>query len=326
MTSPNGLGILAAAMPKLNLSPWLGATEEERRSVKWLLSLYTSEFFFFFHIPLFVELPAGIREPPSASDETLFSRLGRIAYIRNGRHYPKPWFQLVIFILRSGLNLACLIFLFYDLRHSKIWEGSKLHEIGKIFTGFYSTIGWYCFLASLGLYIISYLHQRYHLTREASSNPGFVEIPIKLYWLSHLSIINFSLDFPGASVPSVRVSRAIICLINIIAVIVVVFTVLFEERFIEAWDCYPAGTPYADHQYGLCPMYLGRTVSPVCDQPGIRCGRERLMAHTEFQSSLSLAHMFLTVSFAIYIISITTKITYWRTLLEESALDAKKVQ
>lgn len=272
--------------------------------------------FFFFHIPLFVELPTGIRVPPSKENGSLLSKEERVAYIRNGRHYPKPWFQIAVFIIRSFLNLAAIVLLLFDLRESKIWSGSELHKISTIFYGTYATYGWYCLAASLFVYVVSYFHQRYHL---ASEKAGLTEIPEKLYWFSHLSIVNFSLDFPGATVPAVTASRLIICVINIIAVLIVVFVVVFEERFIEAWDCYPAGTSYAEHKYGLCPMFLDRTVSPVCDQPGIRCGRERVMAKAGFQNGLSLAHLFLSVSFAIYVISITTKITYWRTLAEEVA-------
>lgn len=304
---------------------WIGATKDERRAVKWLLSLYTSEIFFFLHLPLFVELPAGDRVPPKKDDTNLSSRLGRIAYIRNGRHYPRQWFQPLIFLLRTGLNLACLYFLFYDLRTSSIWTGSELHKITTIFTN-YSAIGVWCFVASLLLYVISYLHQRYHLVSEQEKNPGIVEIPTRLYWFSHLSILNFSLDFPGASVPAAQVSRAIVCIINVIAVLIVLFVVFFEEPFLEAWDCYAAGTPIDGHEYGLCPAFLHRDVSPVCDQPGIRCGRERTMAHAEFQSSLETAHLFLSFSFAVYLTSITTKINYWKTITAEVIVNTKKIQ
>lgn len=300
---------------------WIAASPTERKSVSWLLSLYTSEFFFLFHLPLFVELPEGVRKPPKANSLSLASRQGRIAYIRNGRHYPHPWFQLGVFICRSALNLTWLVFIFYDLRASPIWEGTHLHHISRIFK---LGPGWYCFFASTVLYVISYLHQRYHLTREEADNPGSVSISVPLYWLSHLSIINFSLDFPSGPVPSTQISRALICIINAIALCIVAFVTIFEEPFIEAWDCYREGTPITKHEYGLCPMYLGRTVSPVCDQPHIRCGRERVMAHSEMQYALSIAQMFLSASFAIYLISINTKITYWRTLLEKATSEKQQ--
>lgn len=325
MTSPSGLGIryegAQVSIDMADKEARTPITSEEFHSVKWLTALYTSEFFFLFHLPIFVELPIGAQKIPSKEAFSLISREQRTAYLRSGYSPPSQWFQIVIFGLRSALNLACLVLIFYDLRKSKIWDGSDLHEVTEVFTGFKASIGWYLFLASLGLYGISYCHQRYHLAYEESRNPGSVVVPQKLYWLSHLSVFNFSLDFPAAAVPSVQVTRALVCILNIIALIIVAFVTLFEERFIKAWGCYPPDTSIGDYKYGICPAFYDRPYMPVCTQPGIRCGREDESAHAAFQHSLMIAQMLLSVSVTFYILSVSPKLTYWRAITEQTTID-----
>jgi hypothetical protein len=100
--------------------------------------------------------------------------------------------------------------------------------------------------------------------------------------------------------------------------------VLFEKPFIDAWQCYPEGTSVYDLKYGVCPAFLGRQISPICDQPGIRCGRETTRYSSEFHTAMSLTQLLLSVSFAIYIASVTPKVQYWKTIFDKAVVDATK--
>lgn len=302
----------------------MSASKEERESISWLLSLYTSEVFFLFHLPLFVEIPYRTPVETTSSTYSLSNRLERAAFIRDGYHQPRPWFQLLIFVLRSILNLLFLIYVTIDLKMSKLWTLEEPHHVFDIFKGHNGQMGLFCLLLSAGLYVLSYIHLRFHLIHVESKSPGSVVIPEKLYWLSHFSIINFSLDLPAASVPSVRLSRLLVCVLNIIAIGIIVFVAVFEKQFIDAWQCYPEGTGVKDLKYGLCPAFLGVKTSPICDQPGIRCGRETNRYDSTFSSTITLCRHILCVSLAVYIVSITPKIQYWKTLHDSSVIRAER--
>lgn len=115
---------------------------------------------------------------------------------------PKPYFQLTIFLLRCSLNFAALVIIFFDLRKTSQGHSRSAADIAHIiFKGETAKKGWWIILASAVLYLISYIHQRYHLTHvvnKAVETHDALAIPVRLYWTAHISVVNFSLDLPGS--------------------------------------------------------------------------------------------------------------------------------
>ena len=231
-------------------------------------------------------------------------------------------FQLVIFCLRVSLNSVALIYLLYDSRHVDNWEQSKNDVIANTVASGYSPIGLYMLLASLVLYYVSYQHQKMHirnqiidqcdkrLSIDKNGFPEPKEFPVFLFGCSMISIINFSLDFPASNVPSVIFSRVLVCAINSIVVLIILFLVFFEVPFKEAWGCYAPYQTMDDYNYGLCPLFLNRPTASCCDQPGVNCAQTEENNNHAFSSVKAFIHMALSVSFGIYIISANSIIAY----------------
>lgn len=201
-------------------------------ATKWLTSIYTSEVSFLLHLPLFITIstpddiysaPTPTTSPTDPGNITPFERLANITLQklvslwnklksseyktqqlwREKHPSPKPYFQLVIFAIRTILNFSAMVMIFWELR---VDSGKTSAQIAhSVFHSRTSRYGWYFLLASLILYVVSFVHQRYHLmqivSKSTSSNDIIIRhFPNKLYWLAHLSVLNFSLDLPGTQV------------------------------------------------------------------------------------------------------------------------------
>ena len=74
--------------------------------------------------------------------------------------------------------------------------------------------------AALAVHFVQYAVHRYHLINcvPSSSEERAAEAELKpwAYWLAHVSIINFSIDFPGLMMPDVKFSNTLIILINLV--------------------------------------------------------------------------------------------------------------
>ena len=265
----------------------------------WLRSLYTSELFFFLHLQAFISLE-GKDITPSKSDP--------------GHHKPTSWFQLFVFLSRVILNVAALACLFFDLSDSEIWSGSNLHDLRLVFNGTYALAGWSLLGVSFILYIMSYFHQKFHLSRFP------IEFPVHMYWLAQISAVNFSFDLPAASVPTASITRFFVCLINLICIGIVCFVVFLEEQLVKAWGCYPQGTPLSGYKYGICPAFYGLEWTPVCTQPNIRCSEGASRGVQLQTATFHLACIILAVSFSIYVLSIQTKISWWQDVIFKKSL------
>lgn len=271
----------------MHLQPQTDAT-------KWLTTIYLSEVSFLLHTPLFIKLDSKLNiyaeEPPppvpdwaqNAPTNTFFgiyarNFLGRVNRLQqkirsaefrfkrmwHQRHpRPLPLFQIAIFSIRSILNFTALVFIFWNLRIDTGKDTSEMtHEV---LHSKQAVIGWRLLLASFVIYILSYFHQRYHLMQlitKASSSDQIIALhfPVRLYWLAHLSIINFSLDFPGvlpafaclssilthvyvagALVKSVQLSRFMVCTLNIVAGVLLAFCIMAIEPFTKVCILYSA--------------------------------------------------------------------------------------
>jgi len=65
-------------------------------------------------------------------------------------------------------------------------------------------------------------------------------------------------------------------------------------------------------------LYTIHTFAQVCDQPGVRCGNELVKTKDLLTHELRVAQYILAGSFAIYIMSIGPKISYYTTALDQT--------
>lgn len=200
--------------------------------IKWLTTIYLSEVSFLLHLPLFIQITTDMDIYTESSDnapsiaknanaQTIFtfyaqkflSKFWNI--VKRIRAYkkemvkiwkekhpkPKPYFQLTIFVLRCTLNFAALVIIFFDLRKTAKGDARSAADMADIIlNGSTAKNGWWLIFVSFLLYMVSYIHQRYHLTHvvnKAVENHDALAIPTRLYWTAHISVINFSLDLPG---------------------------------------------------------------------------------------------------------------------------------
>ena len=237
--------------------------------------------------------------------------------------------QWIIMFTRLLLNILAIGLLFEEVLSSDTGP-YKPHEFAQTVTkSHYRFVSLYLFLASFGLYIISYFHQKYKLKHAykyltTSTDPN-LQVPLILYILAHLSLINFSLDFPSGRVPTTKFTRFVVILANVIAFSIVIFTYYAIEPFDDAWGCYPSYYSYTQLDFGLCPAWYSSNPSfltPCCDQPGVRCGTASQKASAQFDRAIFLAHMTLAISFFVYLSSITAKYNYlvftWETYIEKN--------
>jgi hypothetical protein len=246
---------------------------EYNHALLWMRTVYFSELAFLFHLPLFIGLETA-----------------------SGAH---PLFQRVLYGFRAICNILAVTLYF----RFGLWLSAS------IFLGL-----------SVVLYYISFEHQKLHLanqlfavaksqTTEEGRYPSL--FPATLYWITHtFSPLNFTLDLPALGIPTVKATRAIICTVNIVALLYYLFYLWCDEPLDDAWGCYASYDGIDDLQYGMCPAAYGRAVASCCDQPGVDCTKSS-QSDTNNMHALSpfLFHA-LGLTFSIYSISARTKITY----------------
>jgi hypothetical protein len=262
-TSPRGCGIIYVDAFKPQVVPDM-AKGGNTEAIKWLNTLYLSEVAFFLHLPLFLPITSATSTYNRTHDETpttptqvsheattvfghyanavvnrltaFYRRVSsekyrRVTLWRKRHPHPHPYVQLFFFLARCSLNLAWYILVFHTMRYTD--NRTTADAIHLVFHGHHAYSGWMCFVASLVLWVLSYFHQRYHLLHVLRKAPvaGLIRIPARMYYFAHFGGLNFSFDLPGASVPSVKLSRFLVCAINVCAGVIVVFTTFVIEPF-----------------------------------------------------------------------------------------------
>lgn len=226
--------------------------------------------------------------------------------------------------MRIILNFIALIYLLDDVKRQSNWIQNSDKVLISTIESNYSTVGWSLLGASLVLYYISYQHQRHHLTKRIEKT-GELPMPTVLYFTCHcFSLVNFSFDFPGWGIPTVLLSRIIVVAINIVAIACVLFFVFLETPFALAWGCYAPYLKYKDYDYGVCPAFLDRQYSSACDQPGVNCAKQLDTETSEFNHVKAFTQMALTVSFAVYFISVQKKVGYFKEEIKRVGYNKKK--
>ena len=182
--------------------------------------------------------------------------------------------------------------------------------------------GW-ALLISLLLYIFSYVHQKHHIDylMSSDSDPSRY-FPGVLYTACNISVANFVFDIPGWGITRTVFSHYCILVLNALSVLVIVFYIFAEEPFVKAWGCYPDPRNIQSLNFGMCPFYFDRSeqqqsLSPVCDQPGVRCDQSEARAQELFAESLSISQIIITHSVVTYISSISPRYLYWKSKIEK---------
>jgi len=314
-----------------------------KKATQWLTTIYFSELGFL-GLPYFmISVPEGPIKFPRFSFEGWFNRIRRRWSQSSDSPTPLPsavriyWSYSIVFFIRGILNTVGFALILSetpnissevpynprlydpDRKSMSPTEVLELYGDATVSTAA-SRAGWWVLLASLIIHFISYTHHKRLLERALlqadtetfGPNPG--EIWPRLYTLCHLGLFNFVLDFPSWTVPSTQEGRWLCTFVNVLAGLVIVFTVFVTQPFESAWGCYPSKSSVEDLQYGLCPAFFSNEAAfqPVCDQPGVRCGEGIIRDRAVFRHAVAIAQSLLSVSVAVYILSIQEKVSYYR--------------
>ena len=307
----------------------------EQKATNWLAAVYFSELgflglaYFLVSVPTKLELPklkftgwvarfiAKIRNeaPPSGySDADIQSN-----------HF---WVFSIVFLIRGILNITALSLILKDTIHI---SAEKRDAINEIRTYADSTVesaanisGWWILLASFILNWCTYVFHKHLLE---NSNPMIQE---RIYTVSHLSFVNFIIDFPGFYSDATQASRWLCTILNCTAGLILAFVLLVEEPFLNAWSCYPTSDNILDFKYGLCPSYFSTTEAsyqPICDRPGTRCGEGVILTKQYFHRAYNISHALVSLSVGIYLLTIPQKVSFFQLCAKQAeALTPEKIK
>jgi len=183
----------------------------------------------------------------------------------------------------------------------------RLHEMKKV---------WWAgmlFAASTVLHVIAYIIHRFHLVKLTTKNDTD-EFNSMAFWFAHVGLLNWLLDIPGISVPTVRLPHVIVIILNATAALLFFCTVYFEKPIITAWGCYAPGTALVDLKYGVCPAFINdpfQPDTPVCDQPGVRCGEGAIRWKNILNETITRTFFISFISITIYFLGVASKVDYY---------------
>jgi hypothetical protein len=233
-----------------------------------------------------------------------------------------------VFLVRIVLNIAGVSLILAGLTDVVSAENRLVHNIvHSLFATRLAVVGWKVLLASLVVHGIAYFHHKFHLMHElvSGSNPEAARVKPILFKIAHLSIVNFSIDIPGIPVKSVAVNRYIITVLNLISMLMLL-VVIDERPMVDCWGCYAPGTSIADLKYGPCPAFSDNpehALNPVCDEPGVECDTADARWKTMLTATANQVRVLLSVSFAIYVLSMVEKEKYYAYRYDSAAITAR---
>ena len=322
-------------------------------ATKWLQTIYWHELSVIFALPvhLALDLHTVAREPyrpasfvPKGKSRVEYwwelvqnreKRRLALATDPAARIYEFKQFMVWLTWIRLALNLAWLVLITEPVGDVRAVVDTEVHETGHaLFLSHSAKMGWYCFVASLGLHFLMYAIHRMHLMRLIMSPPDGSSGEISdamvhpiAYIASHFSVVNFALDIPGWGVPSVMLSRYIVLALNFTAGVDLVATITLAHPLEKAWGCYAPGTPIKDLDFGMCPAFSTDpqdSYAQVCTQPGVRCGFEELRWRNIMGHEISVASTLLALSAAIYLTSAYDEVKYYMFEYDKAVIRSKK--
>lgn len=132
------------------------------------------------------------------------------------------------------------------------------------------------------------------------------------YVFSHLSIVNFVLDIPGAVLPRLWWQHVLIVLANVIGGLIVFVGGTWMYDYALAWSCYST-TRLKSLDCGYCHTFYGAP-PPRCicsvgnENPAPGCGRTTIDTIKTLHPVIHIMIHLLLGSFALYVSMIPTKI------------------
>lgn len=233
----------------------------------WYNPVFASEIGFLLHLPFWIDIYS------EKSSE---------------HHQPNQKFRIAIAASRVVLNVVAIICF-------AVAKSAAANYVGLGFLG-----------ASVILYIIAYLHIKFHARKKQ------VRLQKWLFLASNISVINFALDYPGNRVPSVRITHYILLITNAIMSLIAAVIITAVVPIKEAWGCYsPEHYPsLEDLNYGVCPKNVSQGI--CTGVKGIRCSDD---IDKTADIMASLTHTLINVLFAtiaVYLATAPKKLEYWQ--------------
>lgn len=305
-----------------------------RHSTQWLFPLYTSEISIVLALPVLHVLQEDAPESPQdasfvpegTSRHTLFWEL---LWDRTKRKYalqkdPKARiYQFKTIMVCMTWIRICLLWswMFLVLMSMDTVNGNVDTLVPDmehvLFYERLSGIGWYCFLASLGVHWLMYSEHRSHLVyamQAPNTYDNNSQVPLLWFFIAKCSLLNFILNITSWGVQAVRPSQLLVLLCNSTAGSIMAFALRIEHPSEMCWGCYRKGTSLRDLNKGPCPAFFSnpeQAYSAVCTDPGARCGFEELRWKLILHHYITITEMIIAVSFAIYITSFYNETKYY---------------
>lgn len=160
---------------------------------------------------------------------------------------------------------------------------------------------------SAGLYLFTYLHHRLHYGLRK-------HIPVDplLYAVAHVSILNYILDLPGRRIPTAKLTHVLIVATNIVAAIVLIFTLHTITPIQRAWGCYDPQfvDDLSDYDRGMCPADEDSNANICTERPFVNC--EVDFGDNTFHKEIHYATQASMVALVLYALSIGDKLTFYK--------------
>ena len=125
---------------------------------------------------------------------------------------------------------------------------------------------------ALGLYAASYLYsiveQRIYVETYGNGPVRLTKNQRNVLWLIlFIPDTNWVFNVPGWFTPTLRPSHILIVTVNIFIALFAVYFYFIEDRFVNAYGCYPVDSTWQTFDLGLCPAFTGELdpeKNPVC--------------------------------------------------------------
>jgi len=306
--------------------------DSAQTATRWLFPIYTNELNWMFCWS-YVMVEKSLYEPSAlkTGDKLKMIRQSKLEDIYNTpltqrKKYVFYVAMTVMTLLRLGLNFSGLWMLTSALsniapRDSK--DYTDMTNLPYMYTTYTfdqlsesreAWISGIIFATSTVIHFLMYAIHRFHIIKLTTNDASDGDWGYVYFWFAHVGLLNWLFDIPGINVPTVKFPHVIVILLNLTALLIFICTIYFEKPIITAWGCYAPGTSILDLKYGVCPAFINdpfQPDTPVCDQPGVRCGEGAVRWHHILNTTIVRSFVISSLSFIIYFISISAKIDYY---------------
>lgn len=126
-------------------------------------------------------------------------------------------------------------------------------------------------------YIYSVIEQRIYVETYGKGPVRLTKNQRAVLWLIlFIPDTNWVFNVPGWFAPRIRPSHLLIVATNVFIALFALYFYFIEDRFVNAYGCYPSDATWRTVDMGLCPAFTGETdveKNPVCR---LTSGNERI--------------------------------------------------